>query len=56
MIFFKDFPPVFFNILKEPSETNDTLVESPSSQLFFDTLKVSMALSGGRHTFSPQKA
>jgi hypothetical protein len=37
-------------------ETNDTSAKSPGSQLLFDTLKVGMASSGGRHALSPRKA
>ena len=38
------------------TETNYTSAESPGFQLLFDTLKVGVALSGGRHALSPQKA
>ena len=38
------------------AETNNTSAESPGSHLFFDTLKVGLALSGGRHALSPRKA
>ena len=38
------------------TKTNDTSAESPGFQLLFDTLKVGVALSGGRHALSPQKA
>ena len=38
------------------TETNDTSAESPWSQLWFDTLKMGVALSRGRHTCSPRKA
>ena len=31
------------------TKTNDTSAESPRFQLLFDTLKVGVALSGGRH-------
>ena len=52
-------PLVFFNFLKKTiasTKTNDTSAESPGFQLLFDTLKVGVALSGGRHALSPQKA
>ena len=38
------------------TKTNDTSAESPGFQLLFDTLKVGVALSGGRHALSPRKA
>ena len=38
------------------TETNDTSAESPGSQLQFAALKVVVALSGGYHALSPQKA
>ena len=36
--------------------TYDTSAESPWSQLYFDTLKMGVASSGGRHASSPRKA
>ena len=38
------------------TKTNDTSAESPGFQLLFDTLKKGVALSGGCHALSPQKA
>ena len=38
------------------TETNDTSAESPLFQLFFETLKVGVALPGGRHALRPRKA
>jgi hypothetical protein len=38
------------------TETNNASAESPEFQLVFDTLKVGVALSGGRHALSPRKA
>ena len=37
------------------TETNDTSAKSPWFQLSFGTLKVGVALSGGRHALSPWK-
>ena len=37
------------------TKTNDTSAESPGFQLLFDTLKVGVALSGGRGDDLPQK-
>ena len=38
------------------TETNDTSAESPLFQLLFGTLKVGVALPGGRHALRPRKA
>ena len=60
MKFIKKKDPLgFFQYSEETlssTETNDTSVESPWSQLLFDTLKVGVVLSEGRHARSPQKA